>query len=171
MFETSAAVEVVGGDPRVTDILGRDGLIEPSPQADTDAPVGDLTREPLDFLANRDLRLQVIRRGPTRALPLLSWLFSQRGCNHPFAGEIRFRRGRGWYSWPRMSASWCRSARSFHQNARWSTSQGSATEALCFYARIRTAFGQSEQDCVDGGIGTLRARARRYRRSPRTRSS
>src|SRR5580693_9575241 len=30
--------------PRVTDILGRDGLIEPSPEADTEAPVGDLTR-------------------------------------------------------------------------------------------------------------------------------
>src|SRR6202790_1091614 len=32
--------------PRVTDILGRDGLIEPSPQADADTAVGDLTREP-----------------------------------------------------------------------------------------------------------------------------
>src|ERR1700694_4735629 len=35
--------------PRVTDILGRDGLIEPSPETDADAPVGDLTREPLRF--------------------------------------------------------------------------------------------------------------------------
>src|ERR1700748_1069654 len=33
--------------PRVTDILGRDGLIEPSPQTDADVSVGDLTREPL----------------------------------------------------------------------------------------------------------------------------
>src|SRR6201992_1191310 len=32
--------------PRVTDILGRDGLIEPSPQTDPDVPGGDLTREP-----------------------------------------------------------------------------------------------------------------------------
>src|SRR5271154_2712044 len=32
--------------PRVTDILGRDGLIERSPHADADAQVGDLTREP-----------------------------------------------------------------------------------------------------------------------------
>src|SRR3984893_15762888 len=37
--------------PRVTDMLGRDGLIEPSPQADADAPVGDLPREPLGFPA------------------------------------------------------------------------------------------------------------------------
>src|ERR1700684_4386678 len=43
--------------PRVTDILGRDGLIEPSPQAGVDAPVGDLTREPLRFAADRDIRL------------------------------------------------------------------------------------------------------------------
>src|ERR1700736_2529829 len=40
--------------PRVTDILGRDGLIEPSPETDADAPVGDLTREPLAFPADRD---------------------------------------------------------------------------------------------------------------------
>src|SRR3954465_12569525 len=42
---TAEAVSVA--TPRVTDILGRDGLIEPSP-APTDEPVGDLTREPLD---------------------------------------------------------------------------------------------------------------------------
>src|SRR5881227_2009919 len=42
--------------PRVTDILGRDGLIESSPQAEHGASVGDLTREPLNFPADRDLR-------------------------------------------------------------------------------------------------------------------
>src|SRR3984957_4436668 len=35
--------------PRVTDILGRDLLIEPSPPLDANTPVGDLTREPLGF--------------------------------------------------------------------------------------------------------------------------
>src|SRR5437870_3850020 len=35
--------------PRVTDILGRDGLIESSPQAEDGVSVGDLTREPLHF--------------------------------------------------------------------------------------------------------------------------
>src|SRR3981189_1807544 len=43
--------------PRLTDILGRDGLIEPSPRADADTPVGDLTREPLSFPAARARRL------------------------------------------------------------------------------------------------------------------
>src|ERR1700732_1501380 len=48
--------------PGVTAILGRDGLIEPSPETDADAPVGDLTREPLAFPADRDLRLQNLAR-------------------------------------------------------------------------------------------------------------
>jgi alpha-D-ribose 1-methylphosphonate 5-triphosphate synthase subunit PhnI len=52
--------------PRVTDILGRDGLIEGSPAAEADAPVGDLTREPLSFPADRDLHLQISRE-PTKA--------------------------------------------------------------------------------------------------------
>src|SRR5580700_2362111 len=40
---TAATSEVsLAPTPRVTDILGRDGLIEPSPQADADSPVGDL---------------------------------------------------------------------------------------------------------------------------------
>jgi alpha-D-ribose 1-methylphosphonate 5-triphosphate synthase subunit PhnI len=75
----------------VTDILGRDGLIEPSPAADADAPVGDLTREPLSFPADRDLRLQNLARADEGFLLALGYS-SQRGYgrNHPFAGEIRF---------------------------------------------------------------------------------
>ena len=41
-----------GTCPRVTDLLAQDGLIEPSP-ADDGAPVGDLTREPVDYPADR----------------------------------------------------------------------------------------------------------------------
>ncbi len=76
--------------PRVTDILGRDGLIEPSPEADADAPVGDLTREPLSFPADRDLRLQNLARADEGFVLALGYS-SQRGYgrNHPFAGEIR----------------------------------------------------------------------------------
>src|ERR1700747_818347 len=61
--DVPAAAEASGAAmPRVTDILGRDGLIEPSPQADVEVPVGDLTREPLGFPADRDLRLQNLGR-------------------------------------------------------------------------------------------------------------
>jgi alpha-D-ribose 1-methylphosphonate 5-triphosphate synthase subunit PhnI len=76
--------------PRVTDILGNDGLIEPCPPGEADAPVGDLTRAPLTFPAGRDLRLQNLARGDEGFLLALGYS-TQRGYGrtHPFAGEIR----------------------------------------------------------------------------------
>jgi alpha-D-ribose 1-methylphosphonate 5-triphosphate synthase subunit PhnI len=76
--------------PRVTDLLGNAGLIEPDGAADSAIPVGDLTREPLSFPADRDLRLQALARGDEGFLLALGYS-TQRGYarNHPFAGEIR----------------------------------------------------------------------------------
>ncbi|WP_137151282.1 carbon-phosphorus lyase complex subunit PhnI [Devosia sp. FKR38] len=76
--------------PRVTDLLGRQGLIEPDGETDPDRPVGDLTREPLDFPLDRDLRLQALARGDEGFLLALAYS-TQRGYgrNHPFVGEIR----------------------------------------------------------------------------------
>ncbi len=64
--------------PRVTDILGADGLIEPSPESDPSQPVGDLTREPLSFPADRDLRLQNLARADEGFLLALGYS-TQRG--------------------------------------------------------------------------------------------
>ena len=76
--------------PRVTDTLGEEGLIEPNPPAATDAPVPDLTQEPLEFPAGRPMRLQALARGDEGFLLALGYS-TQRGYgrNHPFAGEIR----------------------------------------------------------------------------------
>ncbi|GGF25986.1 carbon-phosphorus lyase complex subunit PhnI [Aliidongia dinghuensis] len=84
-----ARAEPIGEAPRVADLLGRDGLIEPPP-ADDDASPGDLTRQPLDFPADRALRLQNLARGDEGWLLALGYS-TQRGYarNHPFAGEIR----------------------------------------------------------------------------------
>ena len=75
--------------PRVVDILNRDGLIERE-RDEPDAEVGDLTREPLEFPAGRDLRLQNLARGDEGFLLALGYS-TQRGYGrtHPFAGEIR----------------------------------------------------------------------------------
>jgi alpha-D-ribose 1-methylphosphonate 5-triphosphate synthase subunit PhnI len=75
--------------PRVAELLGRDGLIEQAPPAD-DQPPPDLTREPLDFPADRAVRLQNLARGDEGFLLALGYS-TQRGYsyNHPFAGEIR----------------------------------------------------------------------------------
>ena len=61
-----------------------------------DTPVGDLTREPLSFPADRDLRLQNLARADEGFLLALGYS-SQRGYgrNHPFAGRNPPRRGRG----------------------------------------------------------------------------
>jgi alpha-D-ribose 1-methylphosphonate 5-triphosphate synthase subunit PhnI len=77
-----------GTTPRVTDLLGHEGLIEPD-GVDT-GEVGDLTREPMEFPMNRDLRLQALARGDEGFLLALGYS-TQRGYarNHPFVGEIR----------------------------------------------------------------------------------
>ncbi|KKC34588.1 carbon-phosphorus lyase complex subunit PhnI [Devosia psychrophila] len=76
--------------PRVTDMLGRQGLMEPDGDTDPDREVGDLTREPLDFPLDRDLRLQALARGDEGFLLALGYS-TQRGYgrSHPFVGEIR----------------------------------------------------------------------------------
>ncbi|MGE3150273.1 MAG: carbon-phosphorus lyase complex subunit PhnI [Pseudorhodoplanes sp.] len=76
--------------PRVTDLLADDDLIERAPAQDG-KPIRDLTQDPLDFPADRDLRLQNLSRGDEGFLLALGYS-TQRGYgrNHPFAGEIRF---------------------------------------------------------------------------------
>lgn len=79
--------------PRVTDLLGADSLIEASRDpagAEETAHVPDLTREPLDYPAGRDLRLQRLARGDEGFLLAMGYS-TQRGYarTHPFAGEIR----------------------------------------------------------------------------------
>ena len=75
--------------PRVAELLGQDGLIEAAPAAPDTAP-RDLTREPLEFPADRALRLQNLARGDEGFLLAMGYS-TQRGYgkNHPFAGEIR----------------------------------------------------------------------------------
>ena len=80
-----------GGEPmpHVLALLDRESLIE-QPSAPAATEVGDLTRAPLDFPAERDLRLQNLARGDEGFLLALGYS-TQRGYGrtHPFAGEIR----------------------------------------------------------------------------------
>jgi alpha-D-ribose 1-methylphosphonate 5-triphosphate synthase subunit PhnI len=75
--------------PRVTDLLAGEGLIEPDGVAEN-GEVGDLTRSPLEFPLDRDLRLQALARGDEGFLLGLAYS-TQRGYarSHPFVGEIR----------------------------------------------------------------------------------
>ena len=74
--------------PHVTEFLAREDLIQPELEGD-EVP-RDLTREPLDFPADRALKLQALARGDEGFV--LSMAYStQRGYgrNHPFVGELR----------------------------------------------------------------------------------
>jgi alpha-D-ribose 1-methylphosphonate 5-triphosphate synthase subunit PhnI len=75
----------------VTDLLAAADLIERSPPGADGGAVGDLTRDPLSFPAERDLRLQNLARGDEGFLLALGYS-TQRGYGrtHPFAGEVRF---------------------------------------------------------------------------------
>ncbi len=80
--------------PRVLDdLLNHEGLIQVEERVhdETNEPVGDLTREPLEFPADRDIRLQNLSRGDEGFILSLGYS-TQRGYarNHAFVGEIRY---------------------------------------------------------------------------------
>lgn len=147
--------------PRVTDILGADGLIESSPQANPDQPIGDLTREPLSFPADRDLRLQNLARADEGFLLALGYS-TQRGFGrtHPFAGEIRFGEVEleffaedAGFTVPlgSITLTECQMVNQF---------KGSATEAPCFTRGYGLAFGQSERKTMSMALVDRSLRAR-----------
>ena len=85
-----------GAMPRVSAVLGREGLLEADVFVPTaSAPPGDITRQPLAFPALRDVRLQALARGDEGFLLGLGYA-TQRGYGntHPFVGELRV----GWVS-------------------------------------------------------------------------
>jgi len=84
--EASAAF--TGICPKVLSFLEKEDLLPP--EEDVDTPPGDLTRQPLELPAGRDIRLQNLARADEGLLLALAYS-SQRGfgATHPFAGELR----------------------------------------------------------------------------------
>lgn len=81
---------LAGTMPRVPDILGAEGLMEPETPPEDDPTPFDLTRQPVSFPADRDVRLQAMARGDEGFLLGLGYSVQRGfGGNHPFAGEIR----------------------------------------------------------------------------------
>src|SRR6202030_782763 len=132
--------------PRVTDILGRDGLIEPSPRPDADTPVAGRTREPLSLPADGDLRLQNLARADEGFLLALGYS-SQRGYgrNHPFAGEIRFGEVEVEFLAEDVGFAVPLGSIALTECQMVNQFKGSATEAPCFTRGYGLAFGQSER--------------------------
>lgn len=150
-----------GPMPAVCDLLGADGLIEPAPQDDPNAPAGDLTREPLAFPAGRELRLQNLARGDEGFLLALGYS-TQRGYgrNHPFVGEIRvgdveveLPAEEAGFALPigRIAVTECQMITQF---------KGSAGTAPCFTRGYGLAFGHSERKAMSMALVDRALRAR-----------
>jgi len=151
-----------GATPRVTDLLGGEGLIERETAAG-DEPVGDLTREPLSFPADRDLRLQALARGDEGFVLALGYS-TQRGYGrtHPFVGEIRF--GEVWLEFVpeelgfpvplgRISVTECQMVNQF---------KGSAAVPPQFTRGYGLVFGQSERKAMAMSLVDRSLRAREF---------
>jgi alpha-D-ribose 1-methylphosphonate 5-triphosphate synthase subunit PhnI len=147
--------------PRVMDALAGDDLIERSPQADSGASVGDLTHDPLNFPAGRDLRLQNLARGDEGFLLALGYS-TQRGYgrNHPFAGEIRlgevevmFDAEDAGFAVPlgRITVTECQMVNQFH---------GSAGEPPRFTRGYGLGFGHCERKAMTMALVDRALRAR-----------
>jgi alpha-D-ribose 1-methylphosphonate 5-triphosphate synthase subunit PhnI len=145
----------------VTDLLAADGLIERSPPGADNAPVGDLTRDPLAFPAERDLRLQNLARGDEGFLLALGYS-TQRGYGrtHPFAGEIRFGEIEVEFFAEEVGfavplgvivVTECQMVNQF---------KGSASEQPCFTRGYGLAFGQSERKAMSMALVDRALRAR-----------
>ncbi len=88
----SAAKAIQNDMPRVADLLANEGLLNDEATDDNNRPVADLTRDPLELPAGRDIRLQNLARGDEGFILSLAYSL-QRGfgsSGHPFLGEIRF---------------------------------------------------------------------------------
>jgi alpha-D-ribose 1-methylphosphonate 5-triphosphate synthase subunit PhnI len=145
----------------VTDLLAADGLIERPAPSRADAAVGDLTREPLSFPAERDVRLQNLARADEGFLLALGYS-TQRGFGrtHPFAGEIRFGEveveffaEEVGFAVPlgTVAVTECQMVNQF---------KGSATEAPRFTRGYGLAFGQSERKAMSMALVDRALRAR-----------
>ncbi|MGS0743718.1 carbon-phosphorus lyase complex subunit PhnI [Glaciimonas sp. GG7] len=88
--KTVLAQENYSTMPRVLDFLNAEGLIEQDVIPKGDPAPGDLTRDPLAFPAQRDIRLQNLARADEGFVLAMAYS-TQRGYanSHPFAGEIR----------------------------------------------------------------------------------
>ncbi len=166
MMETGNAIEAARAPspdvatPRVTDLLGTEDLIEPSPPP-PDGRSADLTRDPLTFPASRDLRLQNLARADEGFLLSLGYS-TQRGYgrNHPFAAEIRFGEVEVeffaedvGFAVPlgRIEVTECQTVNQF---------KGSATEPPRFTRGYGLSFGQCERKAMSMALVDRALRAR-----------
>ncbi|MET0126653.1 MAG: carbon-phosphorus lyase complex subunit PhnI, partial [Pseudomonas caspiana] len=133
--------------PRVLGLLAREGLVKN--EADSGEAVADITREPLEYPANRAQRLQALARGDEGFLLALSYS-TQRGYgrNHPFAGEIRIGEVEVWIEPEELGFPIAIGAIEVTECEMINQFVGSATEPAQFTRGYGLAFGHAERKAM-----------------------
>ena len=147
--------------PRVSSLLGQQGLIEPAAAAAPGTEPGDLTRDPLAFPAGRDLRLQALARGDEGFLLALGYS-TQRGYGrtHPFAGEIRMGSVEVLFTPEEIGFALPLGAVTLTECEMVNQFKGSASEPPSFTRGYGLAFGQSERKAMSMALVDRALRAR-----------
>ena len=133
--------------PHITEFLQGEDIIQREPASD--AVPGDLTREPMEFPANRALRLQSLTRGDEGFILGMAYS-TQRGYarNHAFVGELRIGKLAVEMEIPELGfaieigeleLTECETVNQF---------QGSKTEPPQFTRGYGLVFGQSERKSI-----------------------
>lgn len=144
-----AAEPVAPEPPHVLGLLDDQGLIEPGPAVDDAAQVPDLTREPLDFPAERSLRLQALARGDEGFLLGMAYS-TQRGFGrtHAFVGELRIGAVAVEMEIPELGFSITLGEITVTECESVNQFKGSKTEPPQFTRGYGLVFGQSERKAI-----------------------
>jgi alpha-D-ribose 1-methylphosphonate 5-triphosphate synthase subunit PhnI len=136
-----------GPVPHITDFLNSDGLIQTEERSEEAPP--DLTRQPLEFPANRALRLQALTRGDEGFVLGLAYS-TQRGYarNHAFVGELRIGRVTVEMEVPELGFAIAIGEVELTECETVNQFAGSKTEPAQFTRGYGLVFGQTERKAI-----------------------
>jgi len=147
--------------PRVLGLLAKEGLIKN--ESDDTGSVADITRDPLEYPANRAQRLQALARGDEGFLLALGYS-TQRGYgrNHPFAGEIRIGDVEVWIDPQELGFPICLGSIEVTECEMVNQFVGSATELAQFTRGYGLAFGHAERKAMGMALVDRSLRANEF---------
>ncbi|MDQ0669684.1 carbon-phosphorus lyase complex subunit PhnI [Pseudomonas sp. W2I6] len=147
--------------PRVLGLLAKEGLIKN--ESDDTGSVADITRDPLEYPANRAQRLQALARGDEGFLLALGYS-TQRGYgrNHPFAGEIRIGDVEVWIDPEELGFPVCLGSIEVTECEMVNQFVGSATELAQFTRGYGLAFGHAERKAMGMALVDRSLRANEF---------
>ncbi|MBY6004526.1 carbon-phosphorus lyase complex subunit PhnI [Salipiger bermudensis] len=133
--------------PRITDFLNRDGLIQDEAHGDATPP--DMTRQPMEYPADRPLRLQALTRGDEGFVLGMAYS-TQRGYgrNHPFVGELRIGAVEVEMEIPELGFDICIGEVTLTECETVNQFMGSKTEPAQFTRGYGLVFGQTERKAI-----------------------